>query len=81
MDTHLFGVLEVLEESLLCPSDTLVDVGSSVGEALSLTSLTTEDTVRQAQVSIVLERYIVLTTYPWRLGPTLCGSPAPTVWH
>ena len=44
MGTHLFGVLEVLEESLLVPSDTLVHVGSGVGEALRLASLTAEDT-------------------------------------
>ena len=44
--THLFGVLEVLEESLLVPSDTLVHVGSGVGEAIGLTGLTAEDTAR-----------------------------------
>lgn len=43
MGTHLFGVLEVLEKSLLGPSDTLVDIGSGISETLSLTSLTTED--------------------------------------
>ena len=44
--THLFRVLEVLEEGLLVPGDTLVDVGSGVGEALGLTSLATEHTKR-----------------------------------
>lgn len=42
--THLFGVLEVLEQGVFVPSDTLVDVGSSVGEAFCLTSLATKDT-------------------------------------
>ena len=44
--THLFGVLEVLEESLLVPSDTLVHVGGGVGEALGLSRLATEHTAR-----------------------------------
>ena len=44
--THLFGVLEVLEEGLLVPGDTLVDVGGGVGEALGLTRLAAEDTER-----------------------------------
>lgn len=35
--THLFGVLEVFEKSLFVPVDALVDVGSSVREAFSLT--------------------------------------------
>lgn len=47
--TYLFRVLEVLEESLLGPSDTLVHVGGGVGEALCLTSLTTEDTVHHEE--------------------------------
>lgn len=42
----LLGVLEVLEESLLVPGNTLVDVGLGVGEALDLTSLTAEETVK-----------------------------------
>ena len=45
-DTHLFGVLEVLEESLLVPSDTLVHVGSSVGEAICLAGLASENTTQ-----------------------------------
>lgn len=51
-DTHLFGVLEVLEESLLVPSDTLVHVGSGVGEALRLTGLATKDTMSSPLVSL-----------------------------
>ena len=50
--THLFGVLEVLEESLLVPSDTLVHVGSGVGEALRLTGLATKDTMSSSLVSL-----------------------------
>ena len=42
--TYLFRVLEVLKEGLLVPSDPLVHVGSGVGEALRLASLTAEDT-------------------------------------
>ena len=55
--TYLLGVLEVLEEGLFVPkrlvftrldryipSDTLVHVGSGLGEALRLASLTAEDT-------------------------------------
>ena len=45
--THLFGVLEVLKESVLVPSNTLVHVGSGVGEAIGLTGLTAENTARR----------------------------------
>ena len=45
-ETHLFGVLEVLEEGLLVPGDALVDVGGGVGEALGLSRLATEHTAR-----------------------------------
>jgi hypothetical protein len=41
----LLGVLEVLEESVLVPVDTLLLVGVGVGEALDLTGLAAEDTV------------------------------------
>ena len=41
---YLFGVLEVFEKSVLIPSDSLVHVGSGVGETFSLTGLATEDT-------------------------------------
>ena len=41
--THLLGVLEVLEEGVLVPGNTLVDVGGGVGEALTLTRLAAED--------------------------------------
>lgn len=44
--THLFRVFEVLEQGLLSPGDTLIHVGSGVGEALDLTGLTTEQTRR-----------------------------------
>ena len=44
--TYLLGVLQVLEESLLVPGDTLVHVGSRVAEAGGLTSLAAEDTVQ-----------------------------------
>lgn len=43
--TYLLGVLEVLEESLLSPSDTLVHVSGSVGVAVCLAGLATENTV------------------------------------
>ena len=84
--THLFGVLEVLEESLLVPSDTLVHVGSGVGEALRLTGLATEDTANAPDMSASTfsprgDRARRLSTHPCRLGPTLWGSPAPRVWH
>lgn len=52
--THLFGVLEVLEEGLLVPGDALVDIGGSVGEAIGLTSLATEHTVRATSTSLFL---------------------------
>lgn len=77
--THLFGVLEVLEERLLVPGDALVDVGSGVGEALGLTSLATEDTV--AATSTLDLPCKTWNTHPWRLGPTLWGPPASRVWH
>ena len=41
--THLFRVLEVLEEGLLVPGDTLVHVGSSIGEAVRVARFTAED--------------------------------------
>jgi hypothetical protein len=47
--TNLLGVLKVLKESLLVPCHTLVDVGSSVGEAVGLTRLATED----SEISLV----------------------------
>ena len=50
--TYLLGVLEVLEESLLVPSDTLIHVGSGVGEALRLTGLATKDTISSSLVSL-----------------------------
>ena len=56
-DTHLFGVLEVLEESLLVPSDTLVHVGSGVGETFGLTGLATKDT-SVAVLEIFFESYV-----------------------
>ena len=39
----LLGVLKVLEEGLLSPSNALVDVGGSVGEPLDLASLATKE--------------------------------------
>ena len=44
--TYLLGVLQVLEESLLVPGDTLVHVGSRITETGGLTSLAAEDTVQ-----------------------------------
>ena len=44
--TYLLGVLQVLEESLLVPGDTLVHVGSRVAEAGGLTSLAAENAVK-----------------------------------
>lgn len=41
--TYLLGVLEVLEESLLSPGDALVHVSGSVGVAVCLTGLATEN--------------------------------------
>jgi hypothetical protein len=46
-ETHLFRVLEVLEERLLVPGDALVDVGGGVGEVLCLASVTAEDTTER----------------------------------
>ena len=42
--THLFRVLKVLEQGLLVPGNTLVNVGGRVRESLALASLATEDT-------------------------------------
>ena len=41
--THLFGVLEVLEQRLLAPGYTLVDVCGGVRETLDLTGLAAEE--------------------------------------
>ena len=54
--THLFGVLEVLEEGLLVPGDTLIDVRSGVGVTLGLTSLVAEDTGVHKRVSLSMSR-------------------------
>ena len=43
VNTHLLGVLKVLEEGVLVPGDTLVHVRSGVRVALALASLTTEN--------------------------------------
>lgn len=43
--TYLLGVLEVFEKGLLAPCNALVDVGSGVGKALNLASLTAEETI------------------------------------
>ena len=60
--THLFRVLEVLEHGLLGPCNTLVDVGSGVGEALGLSGLATEDTT--AQYSQLEDTRATDKTYP-----------------
>ena len=44
--TYLLGVLKVLKERVLIPSDTLVLVSSSVAETLGLTRLAAKDTVQ-----------------------------------
>lgn len=44
--TYLLGVLKVLEESVLGPGDTLVQVSSGVAETLGLTGLAAKDTVQ-----------------------------------
>ena len=44
--TYLLGVLKVLEEGLLVPGNTLVNVGSRVAEARGLTRLAAKDTVQ-----------------------------------
>lgn len=45
-ETYLLGVVQVLEESLLVPSDTLVHVSGGVVKARDLTTLTADDTVQ-----------------------------------
>ena len=40
----LLGVLQVLEQGLISPGDTLVDVGSGVRVSVCLTGLTAKDT-------------------------------------
>lgn len=42
--TYLLGVLKILEQRLLLPSNGLVYVGSGVREALGLTGLAAKDT-------------------------------------
>lgn len=44
--TYLLRVLKVLEEGVLIPRHTLVDVGGRVAEALDLTRLAAEDAVQ-----------------------------------
>ena len=50
-ETHLFRVLKVVKQSLLVPSNALVHVGSGVGEALSLASLTAKNAAVDEDVS------------------------------
>lgn len=81
--TYLLGVLEVLEKGVLAPCNALVDVGGGVGVALDLASLTAEET-RGKEGRMLASwdgRDGEQSTHPLRLGPTLLGSPAPTVWH
>lgn len=59
----LLGVLEVLEEGVLVPSDALLLVGVGVGVALDLTSLAAEETVehRADLVALALLQGVALS--------------------
>lgn len=75
--TNLFRVLKVLKQSILSPYNALLHVGGRIRETIDRTGLTTEKTARgSARVEENKE-----CSYPCKLGPTLLGSPAPTVWH
>lgn len=77
--TYLFRILEILEQRTLVPCETLVDVGSGVRVVCSLSSLATKETAPQSASGS--PRCVKSSAYPCKLGPTLWGSPAPTVWH
>jgi hypothetical protein len=75
--TNLFGVFKVIEKSVFSPYNALLHIGRRIRETFYGTSLTTEKTGRRsARVEGGNE-----CSYPCKLGPTLLGSPAPTVWH
>ena len=73
----LLGVLEVLEESVLVPVDTLLLVGVGVGEALDLTGLTAEQTVKVGPnlVGLALTEGVALGT-PGLIISALCSASA-----
>lgn len=83
----LLGVLEVLEESVLVPVDTLLLVGVGVGEALNLARLAAEDTVelRADLVALAgpqgvalcatgLEEVGTLLGVTWEISVSYCSS-------
>jgi len=78
----LFGVFEVLEQSLLVPRHALVDVRGSVREALGLSSLATEHAVKIRANLVWATRLesMALCTASFEetgtLGGVTCG-----VWH
>ena len=71
--THLFRVLEVLKEGLLVPGNTLVHVGSGVGEAIGLTGLAAENTARRQlhQPLPLLTRARATVDLPMEVGADL----------
>jgi hypothetical protein len=73
--TNLFGVFKVGEQCILSPYNALLHVGSRIGETIDRTSFTTEKTVRRSARVEEGGR----CSYPCKFGPTLLGSPAPTV--
>lgn len=74
--TYLLRVLKVLEEGVLIPRHTLVDVGGRVAEALDLTRLAAEDAV-QVRADYTGEKVRGGRCY----NVPLLGPPASIVWH
>ena len=75
ISTHLFRVLEVLEECALVPGNALVDVGSGVRETLALAGLAAEDTGSCRRMSTTVRdgarKHSRLTRGGWG---RLCGA-------
>jgi hypothetical protein len=79
------ALTEVLEHGLLGPSDTLVDVGGGVREALGLTGLSAKDTVEVGSDLAHGGEGLTSAYGGWEGKPalelTLLGPPASRVWH
>lgn len=71
----LLGVLEVVEQGLLFPGDTLLLVGVGVGETLNLTGLAAEETVqsRADLVALTLLQGVALSATGLEEVGTLLG--------
>ena len=69
---HLFGVLQILKQSVLIPSNTLVHVCSSVGEAICLAGLASENTT-EVQSATSFSGSFAVRDVPVEVGADFVG--------